>query len=187
MILDDPLFQGLNFFDGVENLPGDIPINLNSIREWAAGSNLIFNPNQLMNEKRIVDISRLCSPEDKLLIGIAISGESGSLLYLEYPYLPVHSLIRRGDAVDLVFWKVTSFDVKFVFWITGCDEKFCTESTAARIVPKFTEMLDKLANVYPVITHADGSKEITVEGGVRANFLKDGRSFDVELTYKNIA
>lgn len=189
MIPDDPLFQlfkGLSFFDGVEHIPKDIPLSLDVIRDWAVDSGLVFDPDQYLNEERIADISRLCSAEDNLLIAIAISGESHSLIYLEYPYMPVRSLIRRGDVVDLVFWKVTSFDVKFAFWISGCTEEFCSESTAARVVPKFADALEKMASAYTIKTFADGSREITVEGDVRATFLKDGRSFDVELTCKSV-
>ena len=120
MLPDDPsfqLFRGIHFFDGVEYLPRDIPIDLESIRAWAVDSGLIFDSDQILNGERIADISKLCSPEDKLLIAIACIGEADSLIYLEQPYLPVRSLIRRQETVDLIFWKVTSFNIKFGFWI----------------------------------------------------------------------
>lgn len=144
---------------------------------------MIFDPHQILTKERIVTVSGVCTLQDELLIAIALAGEPGSLNYIEYPYLPVRSLVRRGERVDLVFWKITATDVKFGFRLTGCTEKFLSESTAVHVVPKFAKALDRLTNTYPVKILSDGSKDITVQGGVGAMFFKNGRSFDVELTY----
>lgn len=177
------LFRGLAFFDGVTQLPEHIPMRLGSIRDWAESSGLILNPGQILTQERIADISRVCSSKDDLLVAIAIAGEPRLLNYFEFPYLPVRSLIRRGKPVDLVFWKITATDVKFGFRIAGCTETFVSESTGVHVVPKFAEALDRLGEDYPVKTSPDGSKHMATDGGVRATFLKNNRTFEVELTH----
>jgi hypothetical protein len=176
------LFRGLAFFDGATHLPEPIPSRLGSIRDWAERSGLIFDPDQVLTQERVADISRVCSSEDNLLVAIAISGEPGSLNYFEYPFLPVRSLIRRGEPVDLAFWKITATDVKFGFRIAGSAERFLSESTGVHVVPKFAAALKNLGTTYPVETFADGSKHIAVAEGVRATFSKDARMFEVKLT-----
>jgi hypothetical protein len=175
------LFRGLAFLEGAKQLPEHVPMRLGSIRDWAESSGLILNPDQILTQERVADISRVCLSEDDLLVGIAITGEPLNV-YLEFPYLPVRSLIRRGKPVDLLFWKITATDVKFGFRISGSTETFVSESTGVCVVPKFAEALERLAKAYPVRTLPDWAKHIAVEGGVRATFLKNNRTFEVQLT-----
>lgn len=165
------------------HLPEPIPVRLGSIRDWAERSGLIFHADQILTQERIADISRVCSSEDDLLVAIAISGEPGSLNYFEYPYLPLRSLIRRAEPVDLAFWTITPTNVKFGFRIAGSAERFLSESTGVHVVAKFAAALKNLGTIYPVKTFADGSKHIAVAGSVRATFSKDIRMFEVKLTH----
>jgi hypothetical protein len=116
---------------------------------------------------------------------------AGKLAYFEYPYLPIKSLIRRGEEVKIVSWRMrpTQWDrdwnilefgeVSFRFLHPNCGEEICSRSTAKRVVKKFRKLLDQLASSYCTETLEDGSVEITVEGDVRAKFFKSGRFFDL--------
>lgn len=199
MIPDHPLFHGLTFFDGAEHLPADLPVSLEAIRQWALQSGLIFDDAQLLTGDRVADIAKVCSPNDRLTIAVAVTGATDVLNYLEYPYMPVQSLIRRGQQVAVVYWKLASLhragddrpprfgEVRFGFWISGCNDEFCSMSTAPRVVAKFAQAFERVADppeAYMVKTDPDGSKELTVDGSVHARFFKDGRLFDVDLSYE---
>ncbi len=71
--------------------------------------------------------------------------------------------------------------VHYGFWLEGCGDEFCSISTASRVVAKFAGEMDKLEPTYAVQSRSHGSKEIVVEGAVHASFVREGRSFDVNL------
>ena len=175
------LFTGILFFEGGEHIPDDLPVNLTDIREWAEQSGLIFDPDQLMNRERFEDISQLCSKEDELLIGLSLSDKHGSLVYVEYPYIPVKSLIRRNQDVKLSWWYANERETKFAFWIGECIEEFCSLSTATLVIPAFNVLLDKTMDECGVALYPDGSREVVAEGMFSARFIKSGRLFDVDF------
>lgn len=186
MIPDGPLsqlFRGLAFFQGAEHLPQDVPVRLSPIRDWAEQSGLIRGPDRILTSRRVAAFSGACSPEDDLLVGIVIAGEPAPRDYVEYPYLPVRSLVRRGGVVTLWSWKVKPAEVKFEFTIAGCAERFLSDSTGVHVVPKFAHALCRLADAYPVRTLPDGSRHIAVGGEANAKFHKSGRLFEVALAW----
>src|SRR6266699_3529374 len=197
---EDLPFRSIVFFEGMEHLPDDLVFSLGVIRDWAVRSGFVSDPDfQLLVRNRVAEIVKVVTPEDELGVAIAISNRNGELEYFEYPFLSVRSLIKRGTAIPIVYWKVISTqwgpsgnvtvpgEVKFGFWLTGCTDEFCSMSTAARIIPKFVAEMDKLASECPVKVTPQGSREVTVNGGVLATFFKQGRSFDVVLSNKQAA
>ena len=175
------LFTGISFFEGGEHIPDNLPVNLTDIRGWAEQSGLIFDPDQLMNRERLEDISQFCSKEDELLIGLSLSDKHGSLVYVEYPYIPVKSLIRRNQDVKLSWWYANERETKFVFWIGECIEEFCSLSTANLVIQAFNELLDKTTDEYGVALYPDGSREVVAEEMFSARFTKSGSSYDVDF------
>ena len=74
---DESLFFGMSFIEGVENLPGDLIISLDSIRDWAFETGLIWDPGQVLDHERAAEIAKVCSTEDKLNIGISLVSDRG--------------------------------------------------------------------------------------------------------------
>ena len=188
-------FHGLVFFSGSESLPQDVPLDLQSLREWALEQGLVFEPeSQFLSEERLQELAKCFTSSDGLMVAIAIEGSSGELTYAEYRYLPVKSLIRRAEEVEIVYWlmvptkwdadgKVLHYgEVRFGFWYPGCNEEMCSLSTAERAIAKFGALLSQLSGKYEVRQFVDGSKEITVDGAVRAKFFREGRFFDVSFS-----
>ncbi len=199
-------FCGLVLFSGVDHLPDDILLNLDSIRQWAFKQDLVSDPEfQLLLDDRLQNIAKCFSSDDKPQIAIALNESREAtheakegLSYMEYPFLPVKTLIQRGEKIKIVYWvmqpsqwdvhgNVLQFgEVRFGFWYPSCQDEFCSLSNAEIITQKFNSLLTQLSNDcpadYPVRSFKDGSKEITVDGVVRARFLKKGRFFDVDLS-----
>lgn len=197
MHLSDLSFRGIVFFEGREHFPGDVVMSVEKIREWAVSSGLIWDPEaQLLTKGRIANIFDAAMPGDELMVALAISTRHGKPEYYEYPFLSVRSLIKRGTAVPLVYWRViptqrnqsgtpTAYgEVRFGFLLAGCSDEFCSISTAARIVPKFISEMDKLAPEFDLRETSDGERDLTVDGAILATFSKQGRLFDVELSRK---
>lgn len=187
-------FRRVVFYEGSEHIPNDLPLDLSYIREWAMKSGYVSEAvSQLVLEERIDDIARVARPEDDLGIALAISMENKGREYLEYPSLPVRSLIKRGTEVPIVYWRTnpTQWDedgnatvfgeVKFGFRLEGCGDEFCCVSNAVRVAEKFVSKLDELVPSAAVHVMPNGSREVTVEGSVLAKFFQQGRSFDVTL------
>ncbi|TSA40472.1 MAG: hypothetical protein D4R58_02615 [Betaproteobacteria bacterium] len=197
MIQDDLPFAGLFFFEGVEHLPGDLMPNLGTIREWANSKGMISAPKfQLIGPDRIRDIFRVFSPDDKLLIAISISGHPEALNYMEHPYVPVRTLIRRSLPIRLVYWSVHPSrwdangtplaygEARFGFWVSDCEDEFCSSSNAKLVVPKFVALFDSVNDKFsPVKTKPDGTWEVTGEGVYIAEFRKIGRQFDIDIRH----
>lgn len=185
-------FRGLVFFSGSDLLPQDVPLDLQSIRRWAFERGLVFEPeSQLLGEERLRELAKCFTSEDELMVAVVIRKDLGEWIYAEYPYLPVKSLIRRAEEVEIVYWRMvpTGWDaggqvshygeVRFGFWYPGCEEEMCSLSTAKRVTAKFGALLSELSREYEARLLEDGSKEITVDGAVRARFFREGRFFDV--------
>lgn len=187
-------FYGLAFFRGQELLPGDVLLDLDNLRQWALEQGLVFDPDaQFLVPERIQNLAKCFSSDDRLLVAISICEGQGKPLYVESPYLPVRSLIRRAEEIAIVYWRMVPTEwgsgsevlrfgeVRFGFWYPGCDEELCSISTAKRLAAKFDLLCGQLSRAYEIESFKDGSKEITVNGAVRAKFLKEGRLFDVSL------
>jgi hypothetical protein len=187
--------SGFVLFSGTELLPGDLLLDPNEIRQWAMKNGFITDPEfQLLHLEKLQSLSKCLSPEDELLLAIAFHNEDDQAFYMEYPYIPVKSLIRHGTEIQLAYWRmsptvwnqnreVVQFgQVRFGFWYPGCNEELCSLSTAKRVSAKFNLMLDKLSSVHNIERFEDGSKEIVVDGTLQAKFFKDGRYFDVTLS-----
>ena len=193
------LFSGLVFW-GSELLPENIILSLDSIREWAFEQKLIWDVEaQLMASERIEALSEHFVFEDKLAILIHLYKEPGNLCYLEHPYLPIKSLIKKAKEVEIVYWQMRPTvwnadssvedygEVHFGFWypdISG--EEFCSASTAKLVVKKFNDLFHRLSEVCGENILSNGILDIEVDGDVKAKFFKTGRLFDVELTSRQV-
>ena len=190
-------FFGIVFFTGMEQLPGDSVLSLGEIRKWALDQGFITDPEfQLLLDDRINALSSYFDPEDQLQIALAVHPSGAESFYFEYPYLPVKSLIRRAEEVELYYWRMipTRWDsngniisygeTKFGFVLPGCSEEICSLSKAKLVVEKLQSLILDLSNEYRIEEFPDGSREITVDGAVLARFVKEGRYFNIILSRK---
>lgn len=163
------MFRDVVFFEGQERLPADVMLSLDEIRAWAARSGLVWDRDaQLLGRDRLAEVGKVLTPEDQLGVAVAISDKHGELEYNEYPYLPVRSLIKRGAAVTIVYWRLipaelssdgrasTFGEVRFGFWLQQCSDEFCSLTTAAQVVPKFVDQLGELEGEFSVTNESQG-------------------------------
>ena len=116
---------------------------------------------------------------------------------MEYPYVPVKTLIKKGKDIRIVYWqmrptvrnvdgKILEYgEVSFGFWYPECDDELCSISTAKKVSAKFGELFLQLSDDYQKEILKDDIKAIDVDGNVRAKFFKDSRYFDVNLSLEN--
>lgn len=191
-----PLFSGL-VFRGSKFFPKSIIPTLGNIREWAFKQNLIYEPKfQLITSGRIENLRKHFVYEDNLSILIHLyKDSSGKLEYLEYPYLPIKTLIKKEKEVEIVFWKMipTSWninssiknfgEVRFGFWYPDISsEEFQSRSNAKLVVEKFEDLFYQLSENYIKKKLSNGVLDIEVDGDVKAKFFKTGRLYDVKFT-----
>lgn len=169
---------------GMEFLPKDIIPDPEGMREWAFRAGLISDPDfQLITQETVEELSRLFAPQDRLAILAHVYSEpSGALGYVELPYVPIPTLIKKGLEVKLVYWLMRFDEVRFGFWIQGSSLEFASASWSKTVVQKFGELLPQLSTTYPTETTEQGEATIEVDGDVRAKFLRVGKGHDVELT-----
>jgi len=192
---DRGLFSGLVFW-GLESFPRDLIISLDSIRKWAIEQKLIWDLEaQLLGSERIEQLSKHFVPGDKLSILIHLYKEpSGNIGYAEYPYLPIRSLIRRGETVEIVYWEMRPSvwdsdgnvkaygEVRFGFWYPNVGDEFCSASNAKLIAERFHKFYHDPSTHYERKTLDNGVLSVEVDGDVKGRFFKSGRFFDVELS-----
>ncbi len=191
-----PLFTSL-VFRGLEFLPKDIIPTFGNIRNWAFKQNLIYEPElQLITSERIEELRKHFVYEDGLAILIHLyKASSEKLDYLEYPYLPIKTLIKKAIEVEIVYWKMipTSWDINgniknygevcFGFWYPNiAGEEFCSISNAKLVVEKFKDLFYQLPEIYVKKKLSNGVLDIEVDGDVKVKFFKTGRLYDVEFT-----
>ena len=191
------LFSGLVFW-GSEFLPRDIVPSLDETRRWAFKEGLVWEPEaQLITPERAEDVGKLFGVEDRLFVLVQIyRNDKGELNYLEYVYVSVATLIKKGIEISLVWWRMIDriWDsaktrekyggVRFGFWLPESSEEFCSESLGKLVVEKFEELSGKIdPNCYEVKKLSEGILNIEVDGDVKARFFKRGRSFDVEFSW----
>jgi len=195
-----PLFSELVFL-GLEFLPKDLIPNWDNIRGWAFKHKLILEPeSQLITSEKIEELRKHFIHEDKLSIIIHLyKDSSGKLEYLEYPYLPLKTLIKRAIEVEIVYWQmipmqmipttwninssVKNFgEVRFGFWYPDISsEEFQSRSNAKLVVKKFEDLFYKLPENYIKKKLSDGVLDIEVDGDLKAKFFKIGRFYNVEF------
>ena len=195
MAPEESIFFGMSFVEGAHYIPGDLPLTLDSIRDWALETGQIFDPDQVLDVERSAEIGRVCSDIDNLTIGISILEDRGSLIYLERPFMPIWSLINRMQVVSVTSWMLIETgaevgayspdygQVSLDFRISGSSEEFCSTSTAPLVINKFSDAFTALKDDRDMILGEDEIAEIDVRGNVSALFHKSGRQFDVKLTY----
>jgi len=189
-----PLFTGMVFW-GSELLPKDVTISLDSIRQWALKQKLIWDEAQLITLERIDILREHFVPQDGLAILINLYTDSaGKLNYLELPYIPGRTLIKKAVQIQMIYWQMvptvwsgdgtlTDYgEVRFGFWYPKIEgEEFASTSTGRLVVQKFNSFLGHLSEGYERKVLSSGILDIQVNGNVRAEFFKTGRLFDVEL------
>ncbi|MHA2278617.1 MAG: hypothetical protein ACXAC2_22800 [Candidatus Kariarchaeaceae archaeon] len=192
---DYSLFSGLVLW-GSEHLPQDLFFSLGDIRQWAVDHQLIWDTEaQFVASERIDGLSKHFTPEHKLSIHIHLYiDDTGNLAYAEYPYLPIKSLIKMDQQVEVVYWEmmpsvwdsdwsVKEFgEVHLGFWIPNVSDEFCSVSTAKLIVERFHELYHDSSKPFERKTLDKGVLYVEVNEDVKARFFKSGRLFDVELS-----
>jgi len=196
-----PFFSGLVFW-GSEFLPKDIVPTWGNVRGWAFKNDLILEPElQLITSERIEELRKHFVYEDRLSIIIHLyKDSSGKLEYLEYPYLPIKTLIKRAIEVEIVYWQMIPMqmipttwninssiknfgEVRFGFWYPDISsEEFQSRSNAKLVVEKFEDLFYQLSENYIKKKLSNGVLDIEVDGDVKAKFFKTGRLYDVEFT-----
>lgn len=195
-IIMKALFSGLAFW-GSEYFPQNLILSIDQIREWAKKENLIWDVEaQFISPERISILSRYLKYEDQLYILINLyKDESGKLHYLEYPYLPIKTLIKKAIEIEVMYWQMrpgtwyadgrakeyNEVRIGFLYSSIG-EEEFCTMSNAKLVVKKFYDLYYLLPDAYEKKELGFGVLELEVNADVKAKFFKTGRLFDVELT-----
>ena len=179
-------FTGLVFWGG-SLLPRDVLLDLDHIREWATDTGLIFDKDQFISQETVDDVARLFTTGDRLSVVVHLYWDaSAALCYIEYPYVPVATLIKRQLQVDLVYWNMLTSSVRFGFWVQGSSLEMASESTGPMVVSKFKRQFEQVSVRYPTSAVRDGEQEDGMEisgidGAVKANFFKSGRAYDVKF------
>lgn len=192
--LDYSIFSGLIFW-GSEYFPGNLRLLLNDIRKWAYTFKMVWDPEvQFIGGERLDELYNYFKPEDELSILIHVyQDEKGEMNYLEYPYIPVKTLIKHQVQIEIVYWqlipKITNSgirreydELRFGFWypeVTG--DEFASMSFAKVVFKKFFDLFNSLQNEYDTKVLPNGFTDITVDGAIKAKFFKTGRFHDVGL------
>lgn len=189
------LFSGFVFW-GSEFLPKDITLSLENIRNWAIESKLIDDSEfQFITSERAYNLRKHFSYEDELQILISIYKEGPeNLNYLEYPFIPIKTLIKKSKEISIVYWQMIPTiwnpdgsindygEVHLDFWYPDIvEEEFCSLSNAKLVVRKFYDLYHKLPSKYIKKTTNNNILDITIDGEIKAIFSKTGRLFDVEF------
>ncbi|GAF97444.1 unnamed protein product, partial [marine sediment metagenome] len=101
------LFSGFVLW-GLEFLPKDIILSLENIRNWAIESKLIDDSEfQFITSERVDNLRKHFSYEDELQILISLYKEDPeNLNYLEYPFIPIKTLIKKSKEISIVYWQM---------------------------------------------------------------------------------
>src|SRR4051812_8690426 len=107
-------FAGTHLW-GSSLLPGNILATLERIRKWAIDANLIWDTEaQFVGDDVISKLHEKFDAEDRLGILVhTYENEIRPLNYLECPFVPTATLIKRQLQVKLVYWEldgITSLD-----------------------------------------------------------------------------
>ena len=192
---DYGLFSGLVFW-GSEHLPRDLVISLGDIRQWAIDQQLIWDAEaQFVVSERIEELRKHFTPEHELSILIHLYiDDSGKLAYAEYSYLPIKSLIKMGQQIEIVYWEMMPSvwtsdgsvkeygEIHLGFWIPNIGDEFCSVSTAKLVIERFQNLYQHMSKDFDKKKLDNGVLCAEVDGEIKAKFFKSGRFFDVELS-----
>lgn len=126
-----------------------------AIREWARKERLL----QLGDEEGYVvsgetekELQKFFSPDDGLKVALQFvctdverfyAGEGSGGFYMEMPFVPVRSLIRRQVVVQLIWWKRALGRIEFEFWLEEEDGKpgpdMLSITTSPKLIERFME------------------------------------------------
>jgi len=195
--LNYDLFSGLVFW-GSEYLPDEVILSLSDIHKWAFKKKMILEPeSQLIGKERLNELSKHFVSEDQLSILVYLyKDDKNNLCYLEYPYMPVKTLIKKVKQIEIVYWQLLPKlwdanstpknyeELHFGFWYPDIlSDEFASMSFAKLVVKKFYDLYQNLSNEYETKILNNGTLDITVDGAIKAQFFKTGRLFNVELKY----
>ena len=187
--------QGFQLW-GSHNIPRDVIFDGDHIRQWAIDSGLVDSEDRLISSDVIEDLSKVFSSEDNLFVVMHVSkSPDGGLDYMEYPGIPVVTLINKSLELEIVYWRCFNSRVEFGFSLNdvpGLDGiEFASEATGKLTVPKFREKLELLKHegweTRPFQeSEFDAGEELDVtdqdsDRRVRAIFKKSGRAHDVDI------
>ena len=86
---------------------------------------------QLISSDGIEDLSKVLSSEDNLFVVIHVSkNPDGSLDYMEYPGIPVVTLINKSLEPQMVYWRC--FNSRVEFGLLGPAEGLIIEKLGSR-------------------------------------------------------
>ena len=190
-------------FEGYQYFPEDALVgDIGTMRKWALKEGAITEPElQLITQDTITELEKVFDKDDELLILVNLNkDDNGKLVYFEYPFVPVKTLIKKGLKIKLVYLTNTTvpaqpvnipasplaLEVKFGFWIDGSKLEYASATSGKLTIQKFDDLFKQLESEYPAKDVSDRvgtiKKEIEVDGSVSAVFSKSGRTFDVQLT-----
>ena len=151
---------------------------------------------QLISSDVIEDLSKVFSSEDNLFVVMHVSkNPDGSLDYMEYPGIPVVTLINKSLEPQMVYWRCFNSRVEFGFWlddVPGLDGiEFASVATGKLTIPKFREKLELLKHEgwetrpfqedeFDVDEELDVTNQDS-DRRVHAIFKKSGRAHDVDI------
>ncbi len=191
-------FAGLHFW-GSEHVPGDVPLGLAHLRAWAYESGLVVDEDQRLNDEQLSDVWKVFTPEDRLLVLVDLSvSNNGSRQYLEYPFVPVNTLIQKALEIQLVYVKLVGLGVedepadagytnaKIGFLVEGSWVEFASETRGVLVVRKLHEFVRQLPNEYGLRESVGEFSERILEspeigGDYVARFSRSGRRHDVVI------
>jgi hypothetical protein len=193
-MVDYNIFSGLVFW-GSEHFPENLMLSLNDIRKWAYTNKMIWDPEaQCIIGERLNQLNKYFEPEHHISILVYVyQNDKGEMNYLEYPYIPVKTLIEYQVQIEIVFWQfppqttnsgihIVHDEIRFGFWYPGAaGEEFASMSNAKLVFKKFFDLFSKLQNEFDTEIIQKGFTNITVDGAIKAKFFKMGRYYDVEL------
>ena len=170
------------------------------MRAWAIEEAMAIEEDQFITDDTVAEISKVFTPEDDLSLAVHVTRTTNGDIYLEYPFVPMNTLVTRDLEIELTYWAMEPdprragghsdhHGVRFGFWVQGSGVEFVSVSWGKIVAQKFERLMRALSDTYPIVIlgqegHTNAENEITVNGDVKAKFFKTGMAHDVRLTCK---
>ena len=134
---------------GSHNIPRDVILDGNHIRQWAIDKGVVDSEDRLISSDVVEGLSKVFSSEDNLFVVMHVSkNPDGSLDYMEYPGIPVVTLINKSLELEIVYWRCFNSRVEFGFWLNDVPGfggvEFASVATGKLTIPKFRDKLELL-------------------------------------------
>ena len=174
---------------------------IDAIREWALNKEIVWEPDQFITDEAIEELSKVFAPDNNLSVAIHVTSHGNNpeaYTYLEYPFVPIGALIKIELEVELAYWSMEpdlqrSGDhsdhngVRFGYWLQDASLEFVSISYSKVVAKKFEDLLHELSIKYPIVLpgaagHTQSEVEITVNGDIKAKFVKVQTAHDVHFT-----